>query len=222
MDDELDGLFAADVSAEREVVGEQKELPEYLYPVFLMVLLLFIAFTYVPFALVREQTVLDRLRVETTLEAVVAAKLIYLTTLMLFPIAVFHLAAAQFGYAVNSLAPQAVLVLLLTFLFLSTVSMTIVILTRFNAVGQFVNVVLLLGLTALSALAFPLGFFSSLRTTVAQLLPTYYAMVQVRSVMLKGSDLSVFADWFLGLVAITGLALLALKLAIVQYRRVAP
>jgi hypothetical protein len=47
-------------------------------------------------------------------------------------------------------------------------------------------------------------------------------MVQVRSVMLKGSDLSVFADWFLALVAVTGIALLALKLAIVQYRRVAP
>jgi ABC-2 type transport system permease protein len=99
--------------------------------------------------------------------------------------------------------------------------MTIVILTRFSAVGQFVNVVLLLGLTALSALAFPLGFFSSIRTTVAQLLPTYYAMVQVRSVMLKGSNLTTFGDWLLGLVALIGLALVALKLAIVRYRRLA-
>jgi ABC-2 type transport system permease protein len=215
----MDSLFDADVTAERTVVGEEKTLPEYLYPTFLLTLVVFVAFSYVPYNLKNESAVLDRLRVESSLEAVVAAKLLFFTALVLVPMLVFHAAALYYGYAVATLAPGAILVLLGTFLFLSTVSSAVMILSRFSGVGLFVNVTAMLGVVGLSALAFPLGFFSSLRTTVAQLLPTYYAGVITRSLMLKGSSLGTFSDWLAVLAGCLVVAVVGLEGSIVLYRR---
>lgn len=216
---QLDSLLDADIESEREVVGDEKTLPEYLFPTFLMALLIFFSFTYVPYNLKSESAVLDRLRVESSLEAVVGAKLIFFTLLMLVPILVFHAAGVYNGYAVSSLAPMAVATLLLTFLLLATISTTVMVLTRFSGVGLFANAALMLGTLALSGLAFPLGFFSPLRTTIARSLPTYYASVTVRSLMLKDVSVSLYADWLAGIAALTLLALLALKGSIVYYRR---
>lgn len=208
-----------DVSVEREIIGEEKTLAEYLFPTFMMGLLIFFAFTYVPYSLRRDAPVIERLRVESSLEAVVSAKLLYVTALMVIPIAVFHGAVHYYDYGVNTISLWAIGILLLTFVFLSTVSMTIMIFTRFSGSGQFVNLVMMLGLIALSGLAFPLGFFSPLRTTIAQVLPTYYSMVMVRSFMLKDVDPGLFSDWLVGLVALQIAALVALKGTIVYYRR---
>ena len=219
MEFQLDQNLAADITAEREVVGGENSLPEYLFPTFLMSLLIFFAFTYVPYNLTRESAVIDRLRVESSLEAVVAAKLLFLTALMAVPIVLFHVAALYYGYAIDSLAPGAIFVLLLTFLILSAFSMTVTVITRFSAVGRFVNVVTMLGIVALSALAFPVGFFSPVRSTIARLLPTHYAMIIVRSRMMKESSLALFSDWLVGLLGLLVVIVVALKLSIVHYRR---
>lgn len=219
LESEMDSIFDAEVTAEREVVGEEKSLPEYLYPTFLLALVIFFGFTYVPYNLKNESAVLDRLRVEASLESVVAAKLLFFTALMTVPVVVFHAAALYYGYDVATLTPGAVLVVLLTFLLVSTVSSAVMILSRFSGVGLFVNVTAMLGVVALSALAFPLGFFSPIRTTVAQLLPTYYAGVITRSVMLKGSRLATFADWLALLVGCLVAAAVALEGSIIYYRR---
>lgn len=215
----LDRAVDADVSVDRETRYGLLDLPEHLFPTVLMTLVVFFAFTYVPYMLRRERTVLDRVRVEASLESLVGAKLLYMTVLTLAPILVFHLAAQYYGYDVASLRPGAIAVLLLTFFFLATLSATVTILTRFSAAGTFINLIVMLGLLALSALAFPRGFFSTLRTTIAQLLPTHYAVIIVRSLMLKGATVSTFLDWIGALVGLSILALIALELAIVHYRR---
>jgi len=216
---ELNRIEAAEVSIEREVVGQEKELPEYLLPSFLMTLMIFFAFTYVPYNVGRDQVVLDRLRVESSLEALMVSKLAYMTSLMLVPITVFHLIATYYGYAIDSFAPGAVIVLLLSFALMATVSATVVLLTRFSGAGRFVNLLLMLGLIALSALTFPRGFFSPIRTQIAQLLPTHYAMVIVRSLMLKGSSIGMFADWIAVIAGLFVLSLVALEGSIIYYRR---
>jgi len=219
LESEMDSIFDADVTTEREVVGAQKTLPEYLFPTFLLTLVIFFAFTYVPYNLKNESAVLDRLRVEASLEAVVAAKLLFFTALVVIPIVVFHAAALYYGYVVATLTPGAVLVLLLTFLLISTISSTVILLSRFSGVGLFINVTAMLGTVALSALAFPLGFFSAVRTTVARLLPTYYAGIITRSMMLKGSSLGTFTDWLGLLVGCLLVAAVALEGSIIYYRR---
>lgn len=216
---QLDRAFAADVSTDRQVQHGLRDLPEYLYPTFLVSVLVFVAFTYVPLVFEREAEVMDRMRVETSLEALVGTKLLFLTGLAGVPIVVFHLAATWYGYEVASLHPAAVAVLLGTFFFLATVSTTVMVLSRFSKAGRFTNLLLMLGILALSALAFPLGFFSTGRTVIAQALPTHYAMILVRSLMLKDAALSLFLDWVAGLLVLSLLAVLALEGALVYYRR---
>lgn len=211
--------ISENVTVEREIVNEERGFAEYLYPTFMMGLLLFLAFTYVPYTVRREQPVLDRLRVESSLEAVLGTKLLALTALMAIPLLVFHSVAAYYGYAIDTVNPWALGLLVLTFLFLSTVSVTVMVLSRFSGSGQFVNLVLLLGLVGFSGLVFPRGFFSPLRTTIIELLPTHYAMVAIRSLMLKGSEIALFSEWVLGLVGLQLLAIGALKGAIIYYRR---
>lgn len=216
---ELEAAGFENVGVERETIGEEKGLEEYLYPSFILGLIIFFAFTYVPYTLRRERPVLDRLRVESSLEAVITAKLVSFTALMLVPLAVFHAVGYHYGYGVETAMPWAILVLLVTFLVLSLVSATIMVLSQFRGVGQFVNLVVMLGLFAFSGLVFPLGFFSPVRTALAEVLPTYYATVTVRSLMLKGSDVTTFLDW-IGMLVVTGfVAAVALKLSIVHYRR---
>lgn len=211
--------ISEDVTVEREIVGEDIGFEEYLYPTFLMALIMFFAFTYVPYSLRREAKVLDRLRVEASLESLVASKLLYLTSLMVVPMAVFHFTSNYYDYGVNTASPWAIGTLLLTFLFLATVATTIMVLTRFGGVGQFANLVVLLALITLSGLVFPMGFFSSIRTTIAKLLPTHYAMITVRSLMLKGSEPGLFFDWMAMLGLVFLVSVLALEGAIVYYRR---
>jgi ABC-2 type transport system permease protein len=215
----LNRFLGADVTVERVVVGSPNTLSEFLIPVFLMAIVMLFALTYVPYNLATEAAVLDRLRVTSSLEAVVGAKLAFFTVLTLVPIVVFQLLATWLGYPVNALAPGSVLALLLTFVILAAVSSAVMIVTRFSTVGRFVNVVLLFGLLAFSGLAYPVGYFSPLRKTLVRLVPVHYSMIVARSSMLKDVDLGLFAGWLVGLVGVAGLAALLVKLSAVYYRR---
>lgn len=216
---QLDDFLDSRVTVQREVIGADNSLSEYLVPIFLMAIIMLFAFTYVPYNLARESAVLDRLRVESSLEAVVASKLVYFSLLMAVPILVFQGAAAYLGYAVTSLAPGAIAALLFTFLFLAALSMAVMVLLRFSTLGRFVNVVLLLGAVGFSGLAYPVGYFSPLRKELVRLVPTHYTMIITRSSMLKGLDISLFADWLPGLLGVAAGALVLLKAAAVFYRR---
>lgn len=219
MEFQLDRFLDADVNVRHRVVGAENTLSEYLVPVFLMAIIMLFAFTYVPYNLAVEADVLDRLRVESSLEAVVGAKLVYFSLLMLVPILVFQGAAVVLGYAVTSIAVGAVVALLLTFVFLSALSMAITILFRFTTMGRFVNVVVLLGVVGFSGLAYPVGYFSALRKHIVRQLPTHYSMIITRSSMQKGQGLALYGDYLLGLAGFAVLTLVVLKLAIVYYRR---
>jgi ABC-2 type transport system permease protein len=215
----LDRVFDSEVSVERTVTGDVHDLPAFLFPTLLMTITIFFAFTYVPYVLRRERDVLDRVRVEASLESLLGAKLSFLTVVTLVPVTVFHLAAQYYGYEVASFHLGAVAVLLVTFLLLATVSATVMVLTRFSSVGTVLNLILMLGLMALSGLAFPRGYFSTTRTTIATLLPTHHGMIVVRSLMLKDVGAGTYLDVIGGLCGLTVLALLVLKLASVHYRR---
>jgi ABC-2 type transport system permease protein len=219
MEVQLDRFFDANVNVQRRVIGADNTLPEYLVPIFLMAVIMLFAFTYVPYNLARESAVLDRIRVESSLEAVLGAKLVYFTLLMLVPILVFQGAAAYFGYAVDAVAVGAVLALLLTFAFLAAISMTVMVLLRFGTLGRFVNVVVLLGLLGFSGLAYPVGYFSGLRKELVRAVPTHYSMVVTRSSMQKGLGVAAFGDWLLALAGFALVTLAALKLSAIHYRR---
>lgn len=215
---QLDRVLPADISVQREVIQPESSLSEYLLSVMAMLFVILVAFTYVPYNLAREADVIDRLRAESSLEAVVGSKLIYFTVLLALPLLVFQGAANYLEYSMNVLAPGSVLALALTFVFLSALSMAVMIAFRFSTMGRFVNVVLMLGLIGFSGLGFPVGYFSALRKTVVRLMPTHHTMIIARSAMLKGTDPALFSDWLLALGGFALATLVALKLSAVYYR----
>lgn len=216
----LQRFLPADVTVERVVVGTPNTLSEYLVPIFLMAITMLFAFTYVPYNLATEANVLDRLRVEASLESVLWAKLVYFAALLLVPILVFAALAKWMGYAIAPFAPGAIVALLLTFVMLASLSMAIMVVTRFSTLGRFLNVVIMLGLLGFSGLAYPVGYFSPIRKIVVRLIPVHYGMIVTRSSMLKDVPLSLYTEMLLGLGAVALLALGLLKLSAVYYRRV--
>ena len=215
----LDENLPADVSVERVVVGEQHTLSEYLVPVFLMGIIMLFAFTYLPYNLAREADVLERLLVETSMDAVVATKILYMTLLMLVPISAFYAAALYLGYTVTFLSPAIIGIFLLTFVYLSAISASIMILTEFSTLGRFCNVAVMFGLLTFSSIVYPVGFFSPLRKEVARQIPLHYSMIIARSLTLKNLDIGLFTDWLLALCGFTLVTLLVLKLSIERYKR---
>jgi ABC-2 type transport system permease protein len=201
------------------VVGPEHSLSEYLVPVGLLLVVLLFAFAYVPYNLANEERVLDRLEVEASLEAVVASKLVYFGALLTVPMGIVHVATGALGYANTAVGPAAVLAYLLTFLTLASLSTAVMLLTRFDVVGRFVNVVALFAVLAFSNTVYPAGFFSPLRREIARASPVHYATIIARSDILKGMSAGAFADWFLGLAVVALAAVAVLELSIVRYRR---
>jgi ABC-2 type transport system permease protein len=215
----LNQNLPADVSVERVKVGNDNTLSEYLVPVFLMGMLMLFAFTYVPYNLARESDVLERLLVEASLEEVILTKIVYFALLMLVPIVGFTAASAYLGYAVNLFSPAAIGVFLLTFVYLTAISMSIMILTDFSTFGRFLNVAALFAALTFSSLVYPVGFFSPLRQEIARAIPLHYSMIITRSLTMKNVDVTMFLDWIGLLVVFTAATGLLLKLSIVRYER---
>jgi ABC-2 type transport system permease protein len=219
MESRLDRELDARVSVERVVVGNSHDLSGYLVPIVLLGLVMLLAFTYVPHTLASERRALDRIRLESSLEAVVGAKLLFFTVLMLVPLVVFHVVLDSLQFDIAVLTPATVLAVLLSFVALSAVALAVVVATRFTSTGRFVNAVFLLFVLGFSGLAYPAGYFSALRRTVVRAMPTHYATVLVRSSMLRDLPLSAVADWLVGLASVAVAALVVLELSIVYYRR---
>lgn len=215
----LNENLPADVSVERVVMGADYTLSEYLIPVFLMGMLLLFAFTYVPYNLAQESDVLERLLVEASLEEVIVTKIGYFTALMCLPILSFAATAWYLDYGVTLLSPSVVGVLLLTFVYLTAISMSIMILTDFSTVGRFVNVAALFAVLTFSSLVYPVGFFSPLRQEIARLMPLHYSMIMARSLSMKDVSVTLFTDWLLVLVGFTAATAVLLKLSIIRYER---
>lgn len=219
MQGELNERLDASVSVERVIVGNSHDLSGYLVPIVLIGLFMLVAFTYVPYNLARERAILDRVRLDSSLEALVGAKLVFFTVLMALPIGVFHLVMQGLGYDISAIAPGTVLVLLLTFVTLAALAMAVVIATRFATVGRFLNVLLLLYVVGFSGLAYPAGYFSALRKAIIRATPTHYATIVTRSTMLRDLPIEAFGGWLLGLAAVAVAALVILELSIVSFRR---
>jgi ABC-2 type transport system permease protein len=216
---QLNQALAANVTVERTVVGESRSLSEYLIPLFLMSFLILFAFTYLPYHIAQEADVLERLLVETSLDAVIGTKIAYMTALMLVPIAVFWAVSELLGYSAQFLSPVVVGVFLLTFVYLAAISVAIMVLTEFSTLGRFLNVVLMIGIVTFSGLFYPVGFFSPLRSEIARQIPVHYSMIVTRGLVLKDADPTLYTDWLLALVGVTVLAVGLLKLTIEQYKR---
>jgi len=216
---QLDSALPADVRAERTVVGADTPLSEYLLPTFLMIATMLVAFTYLPYTLAAESSVYDRLRVKTSIAQVVAAKLLFVTGLVVVALLAGYATGLAYGYTLEPLSPVAVLAYLLSFVALASLSTAVMFLTEFSNLGRIINVAVFFALVPLSNLAYPAGFFSPLSKAVARSNPLHYAMIVARSHLLKDVRVGLFADWLGWLVAWTAGCLVVLALSITYYER---
>jgi ABC-2 type transport system permease protein len=215
----LGTILDRDVDVTRQELGAELTLPEYLVPTFLMMLTMLLAFTYLPYALVREARALDRIRVASSIEAAVGAKLVSFALLAVVPLAAAQGAAAVLEFRVAALAPGALLVYPLTFLYLGAVASAITVLSRFEAWGRLVNAAFMLLLFTFSGLVYPVGFFSVNRREFTRLLPTHYSMIAARGHVIKDMDVAAMPESYGVMVATAVVSLVALKLSAVHYER---
>jgi ABC-2 type transport system permease protein len=207
------------VVVQREVRGDERTLSSYLLPTFLRIIVLTFAVAYLPYNLAREEAVLDRLRVETSLDTVIAGKLVFFTGLLAVPLLVFHGVGVALGYDVNLLAPGAVLGYGLTFLACGAIATAVTFASGFGTTGRLFNVLVLFAFLGFSGLVYPVGFFSPLRRDIIRRVPTHYAMLTVRGSALRDIPAAEFATW-LGGVTLFALAMLVpLKLSMLAYER---
>ncbi|WP_262174959.1 ABC transporter permease [Haloarcula laminariae] len=212
-------VLPADVAVERTAVGEDRTLSEFLVSVGAMLVTMLFAFAYVPYVVADEQRVFRRIRVESSLWQLLASKFVVLTPLLLVPVATFQAIAWYLEFSVDLVAPGAVGVTLLTFVYLTAISLGVMFLTRFRTVGRMVNVTLMFVGLAFSNLVYPAGFFSPLRREIAKASPLHYSMVVQRGAALKGQGVGTYADYLLGLGGVTALSLLFLTATVVYYDR---
>ncbi len=215
----FDQLAPADVSFEIEEFGTEQTLSGYLLPSALFGLIVLYALVYLPYQVREERRVMDRLRMETGLEAVVASKLLFYGGLVAVPAATISLAARYFDYGFTALGIGSLVVLLLTFLYLAAIGIAIIFLFRLRQVAVFVNLGLAIGVLTLSGLIYPVGFYSDVRLLIARSLPTHYSLVALRGTMLRNASLSLYTDYLGWLLAAVVGGCMVLLLAIRYYER---
>jgi len=213
----LDRTLPGEVRVRRHVIGAKTPLSTYLLPIFLMLLVMLLAFTYIPYNVATEESVIERLLIESSLDSVLAAKFLFFTPLVLLSILSVYGVGNVLEYQLEPISIPLVGSYLVTFLYLSAFSVSVMLVTDFSVLGRVLNVAIFFLVVLLSNLVYPAGFFSSWGLEIARTMPTHYSMIIARSHMLKGSAPGTFADWWVWLGGVTVGSFALLKLTIEWY-----
>jgi ABC-2 type transport system permease protein len=197
----LEETLPREVTASRHVVGTNYGLSSYLIPTFLLALVSLVALVYLPYTFDQEAAVVDRLRVETSLYAVVASKLVFFGGLLVVPLAVFEATNRYVGADLHVFTPKTALVTLLTFLLLGLVAATLMLLLGLGTWGRIANLLVLLFVMTFSGAAYPVGFFSPVRRWFVRHVPTHYSAIMSRAFVLRNDPIGLYTDWLVGLAA---------------------
>lgn len=207
------------IRVEHVELGTPRTLSEYLVPTFVMLLVMILAFAYLPYALARESEALDRVRFEASLGSAVVGKLALFTVLLVVPLLSVSLAGRALGYGIDVLAPGTVLAILLSFLFMGAFAAAVMLFARFSAWGRLVNLATMLFAFAFTGVVYPVGFFSVVRREIVRLVPTHYAMILVRTHALRELGVGSVLDYYGLLLATTAVAFALLGVSVWTYER---
>lgn len=219
LESSLDSAVSASVTVEHERIGMQSTLSEYLVPTALMVIVILLAFLYIPLELFRERDVFDRVSLVSRIEIALLAKLLVSVILLVIPLVVFQLVSMQLGYRLDHFNLHTMSIIGLTFVYAACIAASIMFFARLSRVGLFANLLVLGGVLTMSSFIYPVGFFSSIRKQLAQTSPFYHSMVITRSTLLKDLGLPAFSSALQYLFVVLVASLLVLQLSIIYYRR---
>jgi len=215
----LDSLLPASVTVDQERQGSEQSLSEFLVPTGLFTFLVLYGLIYLPYQVHADRNVIDRLRTESAVGQYVTTKLAFGGLLLAIPFAVVAGAAEWIGYEIAVVTPLAAGVAAVSFLALAAGGLAVLFVLGLGRSALFVNLGLSIGVLTMSSLLFPVGFFSPLRTTISRALPTHYAMITLRSAMLRDAPAALYTDYLLWIGGWAVASLCGLWIALVVYGR---
>lgn len=193
---ELSSFLPGEVDVTHEQRGTELTLSEYLIPTGTTLFVLVVGLLFVPYDIMTDRQVLDRIRHQSRLEAFVAAKLLFYTLMMGIVLAAVAIANVPMEYRVAPLRVETATAVGLLFLSTAAVGIGIGFLFGLDRTALFVNLALLIGLVGLGSLMYPVGFFSSTRMAIARTLPPHYLAIVIRGHLLRGDGFGLYADWY--------------------------
>jgi len=193
---ELRSLLPGDVEVTHEQRGIEFTLSEYLIPSFITLFVMAISLLYIPYDIMSNRQVIDRVRHQSRLESFVGAKLLFYAGMMTVVLAAFAVMNHFLDYRIHPLRVETVTAVWLLFLSTAAVGTGILFLTKMNRMTLFINFGLLIGVVGAGSLLYPVGFFSSTRMEIARLLPVHYLNVMIRGHFMRGDAFELYADWY--------------------------
>jgi ABC-2 type transport system permease protein len=201
---------------EEHPVNEHASLPEFFFPGVLLVLAMIVGFEVVSDNTLEERAAFPRLRVSSSLSLNFTVRIVVAIIIMLLQAVLTELIYVSTGTNVR-FSWGAVVVLVLSTLYLALIGLGTVFLFRFQRHAKSFLQMLAGFLVFISGFFYPVGFFPPSLQRLALLTPTYYSSVMLRAFMYRDVSMGLFSD-YMEIIALTSMFLVIVDFAL--YRRI--
>ena len=196
LDIELSSMLPGGADVVYEQRGVEYTLSEYLIPTGLTLFTLVVGLLYVPYDVRNNRQVLDRIRHQSSLEAFIAAKLLFYTAMTAVVLGAIAAANLYLESRVEPLRLETAAAVGLLFVSTAAIGTGVLFITGLGRVALFVNLGVLIGIVGFGSLLYPVGFFSPVRMEIARSLPPHYLAVMLRGHLLRGDPFELYLEWY--------------------------
>jgi len=201
-------------------INTRKTMPEYMLPGFIMLMISLMALTILPHNMYGERTVIRRLIIEHSFGSMVMAKIIFFIILAAIQLLILRWSEVIVEIETSNIGLETFIIVLLSVVYLSSISLSISFLTKFSNAGNLINTLFLFMIILFSGLFYPVGFFPTFLQKLSLIFPTYYSMIILRGVMLKEVDILFYSDWLIGLTLFSIFTFIVLAISVKKFKEV--
>ena len=201
-------------------INTRKTMPEYMLPGFIMLMISLLALTILPHNMYGEYTIIRRLMIEHSFGSMVVSKILFFMILAAIQLLILRWSEVIVHVETSNIDLETLIIVLLSMLYLSSISLSISFFTKFSNAGNLINTLLLFLIILFSGLFYPVGFFPTFLQKLSMIFPTYYSMVIIRGVMLKDVDILFYSDWLIGLILFTIVTFIILGVSVKKFKEV--
>jgi ABC-type polysaccharide/polyol phosphate export permease len=192
-----------------EKIGKRIMPIEYFAPGVIMILLAIAGILIVPFNTMKDSGMMSRVLSSVSIGEFIASKLLFSLLLALIQVVILLATQLYLEMPVMSINPLSAATMILISFALTSTGMLIAFALKLSNVGRYVCSLLFGVVTAFSGTLYPPGFLPSYLQQIPKILPTYYALVVLRSFAVKMVGESILQD-YIGIVGIWFILSLAL------------
>ena len=195
-----------------EKLGKRIVPIEYFTPGVVMIILSIVGILVVPFNTVKDRDIISRVFSSVNLWEFAASKLLFSLLLASIQVALLLATQSYLELPMMSINPLSVIMFVLTSFALTSTGLFIIFALKLSNAGRYVCSLLLGVVIAFSGLLYPPGFLPSYLQPIPKVLPTYYALILLRSFGVKEVGVGILLD-YIGIV----LLWLVVSLALLYY-----